>query len=35
MTIFQGTIITCDAKDNVYQYLVEEKGKIVFDGITS
>ncbi|MBK5113063.1 MAG: amidohydrolase family protein [Candidatus Heimdallarchaeota archaeon] len=32
MQIFQGTIITCDADNNVYQYLVEEKGKIVFVG---
>ncbi|MCG3253463.1 MAG: amidohydrolase family protein, partial [Candidatus Heimdallarchaeota archaeon] len=32
MQIFQGTIITCDADNNVFQYLVEEKGKIVFVG---
>jgi len=32
MQIFQGTIITCDADNNVFQYLVEEKGRIVFVG---
>ena len=32
MQIFQGTIITCDKDNNVFQYLVEDKGKIVFVG---
>jgi predicted amidohydrolase YtcJ len=32
MKIFQGTIITCDKDSNVFQYLVEDKGKIVFVG---
>ncbi len=32
MQIFHGTIITCDADNNVFQYLVEEKGKIVYVG---
>ncbi len=32
MTIFEGTILTCDENDTVCQYLVEEKGKIAFTG---
>jgi predicted amidohydrolase YtcJ len=32
MQIFHGSIVTCDAKDSVYSYLVEDKGKIVFVG---
>ncbi len=32
MHIYQGNIITCDKNDNVFQYLVEDKGKIVFVG---
>ncbi|NHJ47916.1 MAG: amidohydrolase family protein [Asgard group archaeon] len=32
MQIFQGTIITCDGDNNVFQYLVEDKGKIIFVG---
>ena len=32
MKIFEGTIITCDAKNSVYKYLVEENGKIKFVG---
>ncbi|MCP3921522.1 MAG: amidohydrolase family protein [Desulfobacterales bacterium] len=32
MNIFKGTIITCDKDDNVYKYLVEDEGEIVFTG---
>ncbi|MHA1200199.1 MAG: amidohydrolase family protein [Candidatus Heimdallarchaeaceae archaeon] len=32
MRIYQGSIITCDKNDNVFEYLVEDKGKIVFVG---
>jgi predicted amidohydrolase YtcJ len=32
MTIFEGTILTCDDNDTVCQYLVEEKGRIVYTG---
>ncbi|MHA1555367.1 MAG: amidohydrolase [Candidatus Heimdallarchaeota archaeon] len=32
MQIFNGSIITCDADNNVFHYLVEENGKILFVG---
>ena len=32
MQIFHGTIITCDKDNNVFSYLVEDKGKIVHVG---
>ncbi len=32
MNIFQGTIITCDKNDNVFKYLVENEGEIIFTG---
>lgn len=32
MQIFSGTIITCDQNNNVFQFLVEDKGKIVYVG---
>lgn len=32
MKIYEGNIITCDEKDRVYRYLVEEKGKILYVG---
>ncbi|TFH30989.1 MAG: metal-dependent hydrolase with the TIM-barrel fold protein [Promethearchaeota archaeon] len=32
MQIFHGKIITCDPKDHVYQYLVEDHGKILHVG---
>jgi len=32
MRVYQETIITCDKNDDVFQYLVEDKGKIVFVG---
>ncbi|MHA1520771.1 MAG: amidohydrolase [Promethearchaeota archaeon] len=32
MQIFHGKIITCDADDHVFQYLVEDKGKILYVG---
>ena len=32
MTIFKGTVITCDTLDTVFQYLVEKNGVIEFTG---
>ena len=32
MHIYRGTIISCDAQDHVWSYLVEEKGRIAFTG---
>ena len=32
MNIYEGTIITCDSKDSVAKYLVEDNGKVVFIG---
>ncbi len=32
MKIFKGPVITCDATDTVYQYLVEKNGTIEFTG---
>ena len=32
MKVYEGHILTCDAQDHVYQYLVEENGKIVYVG---
>lgn len=32
MKIYEGNIITCDAKNNVYKYLIEDKGNIIFLG---
>lgn len=32
MKVYHGTILTVDAKNNVYQYLVEEAGRIVYVG---
>ncbi len=32
MKVYKGTIITCDEKDTVANYLVEDSGKIVFVG---
>ena len=34
MKVFSGTVITCDEKDTVAQYLVEEGGKILYVGNT-
>lgn len=34
MTIYEGTILTCDAQDHVYQYLVEDGGRILYTGNT-
>ena len=34
MKIYEGKILTCDAQDHVYRYLVEEQGKIVYVGDT-
>lgn len=32
MNIYHGNILTCDSQNQVFQFLVEEKGKIVFVG---
>lgn len=32
MKVYHGDIISCDAQDNTYQYLVEDNGKIVYLG---
>jgi predicted amidohydrolase YtcJ len=32
MQIFKGTIITCDRSNNVFEYLVEDKGRIMHVG---
>jgi len=32
MKVYQGNILTCDAQDHVYQYLVEDGGRIVYVG---
>jgi predicted amidohydrolase YtcJ len=32
MKIYNGNIISCDAQNSIYEYLVEDKGKIVFLG---
>lgn len=32
MRVFQGNIITCDEKNSVFEYLVEEDGRIIYVG---
>lgn len=32
MKVYEGSILTCDGQDHVYQYLVEEKGRIAYVG---
>lgn len=32
MQVFHGSIITCDKNNSVFQYLVEDKGRILFAG---
>ncbi len=32
MKVYEGAIVTCDRQDNVYRYLVEDRGRIVFTG---
>ncbi len=32
MQVYTGAIVTCDQSDNVYKYLVEDKGKIIHVG---
>jgi predicted amidohydrolase YtcJ len=32
MKLYEGSVVTCDEKNNVYRYLVEESGLIVFTG---
>ena len=34
MNIYKGKMITCDEKNHVYDYLIEENGKIVYVGNT-
>ncbi|MFW5780623.1 MAG: amidohydrolase [Bacillota bacterium] len=34
MRIYKGSILTCDKEDNVYRYLIEKEGKILFVGNT-
>ena len=30
MTVYRGTMITCDANDTVCKFIVEDEGRIVF-----
>lgn len=32
MKVYEGSILTCDAQDHVYQFLVEDGGRIVHVG---
>lgn len=32
MKVYQGHIVTCDQYDHVYQYLVEDQGKVIYVG---
>lgn len=32
MKVYEGNILTCDAQDRVYKYLVEDGGRIVYAG---
>lgn len=32
MTIYEGTIVTCDRRNSVYRFLAEDKGRIVMAG---
>jgi predicted amidohydrolase YtcJ len=32
MKLFKGNIVTCDSKNSVYKYLIEDQGKILFVG---
>ena len=32
MRVYEGNILTCDAQDHVYRFLVEDAGKIVYVG---
>ena len=32
MKIYEGNILTCDSRDHVYQYLVEDGGRILYVG---
>ena len=32
MSVYRGTILTCDAQDHVYKYLVEDQGRIAYVG---
>ena len=34
MTVYHGAIVTVNANDDVFQYLVEHKGRIVYVGDT-
>ena len=30
MRVYRGAILTCDAQDHVYKYLVEDQGRIAY-----
>lgn len=32
MNIYEGAIVTCDEKNTVHRYLVEDKGRIIYAG---
>jgi len=32
MNVFHGPIITCDQENSLFNYLVEDKGKIIYLG---
>lgn len=32
MKVYEGSILTCDAQDHVYKYLVETGGQIIYVG---
>ena len=32
MSVYRGAILTCDAQDHVYKYLVEDNGRIAYVG---
>ena len=32
MKVYEGHILTCDAQDHVYKYLVEDNGRIAYVG---
>ena len=32
MKVYHGNIVTVDEKNNIYQYLVEDKGRILYVG---
>ena len=32
MKVYEGAVLTCDAENKVFRYLVEDRGKIVYTG---